>query len=197
MDLYVVRHGQTWANIESRYLGAFDPGLTDLGRQQAQALAEQLPAHVQALITSPLLRARQTADYLNQQHRLPICVMDAFRERHIGVFEGLTQAEAKARHPGLWAQNITRQWDIGPDGGESIKDVFLRVQQGLQFLLDAYHGKVIVLVAHGFVAKTIRALARGDYSDFYDWQLGNGEVLALENLQLRGQIHELKPVLQI
>jgi probable phosphoglycerate mutase len=75
--------------------------------------------------------------------------------------------------------------------------VFLRVQQGLQFLLDAYHGKVVVLVAHGFVAKTIRALARGDYSDFYDWQLGNGEVLALENLQLRGQIHELKPVLQI
>jgi probable phosphoglycerate mutase len=197
MDLYIVRHGQTWANIESRYLGALDPGLTDLGRQQAQALAEQLPAHVQALITSPLLRARQTADYLNQQHRLPICTMDAFRERHVGVFEGLTQAEAKARHSGLWAQNITRQWDIGPDGGESIKDVFLRVQQGLQFLLDAYHGKVVVLVAHGFVAKTIRALARGDCSDFYNWQLGNGEVLALENLQLRGQIHELKPVLQI
>jgi len=46
-------------------------------------------------------------------------------------------------------------------------------------LIGGHPGKVVVLVAHGFVAKTIRALARQDFSDFFDWQLGNGELLEL------------------
>lgn len=179
MDLYVVRHGQTWANIERRYLGSLDPGLTELGRQQAQALAAHLPATVEVLVTSPLLRARQTAEYLSRALNLPIEIIDAFRERNVGVFEGLTQAEAKAQYPHLWAQNITRQWDAGPDGGESIRDVVTRVREGLQTLLATYAGRTVVLVAHGFVAKTVRALARNDFSDFYDWQLDNGQVLKL------------------
>lgn len=183
MHLYVVRHGETWANIESRYLGSLDPGLTERGRQQAQALAVELPTNIEVLLTSPLLRARQTAEVLSQTHNLPIQIIEAFRERDVGVFEGLTQAEAKTLHPHLWAQNITRQWDIGPDGGESIKDVVARVQQGMQTLLDIYADKTVVLVAHGFVAKTLRALARNDFEDFYEWQLGNGQILLLENLQ--------------
>jgi probable phosphoglycerate mutase len=190
MDLYVVRHGETWANIESRYLGSLDPGLTERGRQQAQALAVQLPASIAVIVASPLLRTRQTAAYLNQGRDLPVRIMVEFRERNVGVFEGLTQAEAKALHPQLWAQNITRQWDIGPDGGQSIKEVVARVRHGLQTLLEVYAGQVVVLVGHGFVAKTLRALARDDFSDFFDWQLGNGQVLALENLRLLTQSTE-------
>jgi len=190
MDLYVVRHGETWANIESRYLGSLDPGLTERGRQQAQALAVQLPASIAVIVASPLLRTRQTAAYLNQGRDLPVRIMVEFRERNVGVFEGLTQAEAKALHPQLWVQNITRQWDIGPDGGESIKEVVARVRHGLQTLLEVYAGQVVVLVGHGFVAKTLRALARDDFSDFFDWQLGNGQVLALENLRLLTQSTE-------
>lgn len=185
MNLYVARHGQTWANVEHRYLGSLDPELTELGRQQATQLRAQLPARVDILATSPLLRARQTAQILSEPLGLEPQVLQAFRERHVGVFEGLTQAEAKARYPELWARNITRQWDLAPPGGESIAEVAERVRGGLQDLARRYSGRTVVLVAHGFVAKTLRGLASNDFADFYDWQLGNGEVLFLPDLAAR------------
>ncbi|MGY4495435.1 histidine phosphatase family protein [Pseudomonas sp. TE3610] len=184
MDLYVVRHGETWANAEQRYLGSLAPSLTERGRQQAKALAANMPAELDALVVSPRLRATETASILNERLVLPVQITDCFQERHVGVFEGLTQADAKERYPQLWSRNITRQWALAPDGGESIVDVVERVRGGLIELESRYSSKRILLVAHGFVAKTIRALARSDSSDFYTWQLSNGSMLALENLEL-------------
>ncbi|MCO8171441.1 histidine phosphatase family protein [Pseudomonas sp. 21LCFQ02] len=182
LQLYVVRHGQTWANREGRYLGALDAELTEDGRQQAEALRNALPAQIDVLVSSPLLRARQTAEILNQSLNLPLVVDKHFRERNVGVFEGLTQAEARTRYPQLWARNITRQWQQAPDGGETIAEVVERVRLGLNGLVERHAGSTVVLVAHGFVGKTVRALVRGDFSDFFDWQLENGQLLALENV---------------
>ncbi|ETK23793.1 phosphoglycerate mutase [Pseudomonas sp. FH1] len=130
------------------------------------------------------MRAQQTAQILNGELNLELLTMGEFRERDVGVFEGLTQAEAKAMHPQLWAQNITRQWAVGPTGGESIADVVARVHQGLVELAALYPERVVLLVAHGFVAKVIRALARGDFSDFFNWQLSNGEMLVLDDFNV-------------
>ncbi len=184
MDLYVVRHGETWANAEQRYLGALDASLTERGREQAKALAANMPPELDALVVSPRIRAMETARILNERLVLPMQITDNFRERDVGVFEGLTQAEAKARYPQLWSRNITRQWELAPTGGESIVDVVERVRGGLMNLQSSYSSKRILLVAHGFVAKTIRALARSDFSDFYHWQLANGSMLALEHFEL-------------
>lgn len=87
--------------------------------------------------------------------------MACFRERDAGIFEGLTQADAREQYPQLWSQNITRRWDAGPTGGESISDVVERVRDGLVELESKYPSKTVLLVAHGFVAKVIRALAKG------------------------------------
>lgn len=186
MKLYVIRHGQTLANLEHRYLGALDPELTEQGRQQARALRGQLPANIDAILTSPLQRARQTAEILNLELQRPLRVNSHFRERNVGVFEGLTQAEARERYPHLWARNITRKWDAAPDGGETIRDVAQRVREGLIKLSKDYQDKTLVLVAHGFVAKTVRALVRDDFSDYFDWQLSNGQVLELEDVKVGG-----------
>lgn len=183
MNLYIVRHGETWANVESRYLGALDPDLTDKGRQQAESLDAQLPASVSALVVSPLVRARQTAEILNRTRALKLQVLTGLRERHVGVFEGLTQTEAREQHPDLWRRNITRHWALAPTGGESIFEVVSRVHTTLHQLQEQHAGETVVIVAHGFIAKTIRALARQDFSDFYKWQLGNGSVLTLGNVQ--------------
>lgn len=189
MNLYVVRHGQTWANAEQRYLGALDPELSETGVGQAHELCGRLPVRVDALVSSPLLRARQTADILGIHLGLATCIVDGFRERNVGVFEGLTQQEARQRHPDLWARNITRQWNAAPPGGESIAQVVRRVHRALLELEATWHSRNVVLVAHGFVAKTIRALALGDFSDFFQWQLPNAELLALQSLTL--QAHAL------
>ncbi len=103
-------------------------------------------------------------------------VNTAFRERHVGVFEGLTQMEAQTRFPDLWAQNITRQWHAAPTGGETIAEVVERVTAGLRGLSEHHRGKTVALVAHGFVAKVIRAVGQAGFDDFFEWQLANGAV---------------------
>lgn len=179
VKLFLVRHGETRFNAGHRYLGALDPALNPKGLEQATALHSALPAHLDAIVCSPLLRARQTATILGDQRGLVSAVIDAFRERNVGVFEGLTQEEAQARFPDLWAQDITRQWHSAPPEGETIDEVFNRVTKGLGDVYAAHEGKVVALVAHGFVAKVARAICRADVQDFFEWQLANGTVCEL------------------
>ncbi|WP_224265907.1 MULTISPECIES: histidine phosphatase family protein [Pseudomonas fluorescens group] len=87
MHLHVIRHGETWANAEHRYLGALDPELTERGRAQAASLSKNLPCGIDVLIVSPRLRAQQTVQILNQALNLEPVTMDSFRERDVGVFE--------------------------------------------------------------------------------------------------------------
>lgn len=177
MNLYVVRHGETDANAEQRYLGALDVALNANGKAQAQELRLSIPSDVKIAIVSPLLRAQQTAEIIFKDCDLPVLTVYGFRERNVGVFEGLTQIQARTQYPDLWRRNITRAWNDAPTNGESIKDVVTRVGYELNQLIAAYPGESVVLIAHGFVAKTIRALAHQDFSDFFDWQLSNGCLL--------------------
>ena len=176
MHLFIVRHGQTDFNAEHRYLGALDPALNGLGVAQANALHAVLPASIDTIVCSPLRRARQTADVVCRLRGLTPAVNPAFRERHVGVFEGLTQQEAQSRYPELWVDNITRQWGRAPTGGETIVEVIDRVATGLRNLSEQYAYKHVALIAHGFVAKVARALTGPGFGDFFDWQLGNGAV---------------------
>ena len=179
MHLFLVRHGQTQYNAERRYLGALDPELNATGVLQATDLRAVLPAALDAIVCSPLRRARQTADIVCRGRGWAPIVQTAFRERHVGVFEGLTQMEAQLQFPELWAHNITRQWHSAPTGGETIAEVVERVTAGLRVLSVQYAGKHVALVAHGFVAKVLRAVSLTGFGDFFDWQLENGAVLEL------------------
>lgn len=183
MRLYIARHGQTDANAQHRYLGSLDPELNVAGRAQAVNLRLELPSSINAIVVSPLLRARQTAEIINGHLNLPLHIIDSFRERNVGVFEGLTQTEARHRYPDLWAQNITRQWHLAPPDGESVAQTFTRAHRGLVQLIESSGSENLLLVAHGFIAKSLRALVRRDFSDFYDWQLNNGQLLELDGIE--------------
>ncbi|MGL6369093.1 histidine phosphatase family protein [Aeromonas hydrophila] len=160
VTLVVMRHGQTPANAEERYQGAQDP--------------------FQRLLSSPLLRAQQSAALVADELGLPVTLVPAFRERHVGVFEGLTQQEARERYPALWARNITRRWAESPPGGESLDEVIARVGQRLAELAQSGRQERVLLVAHGVVAKVIRALTVAGFDDFFEWQLANGAVLEVQ-----------------
>lgn len=182
MKLLIVRHGETGLNAEHRYLGALDPDLNAKGVAQAMELSSTLPACVDAIVCSPLQRARRTAEIIGNETGKTPTVIEAFRERNVGVFEGLTQEEARARFPELWAQNVTRLWDAAPTGGETIAQVVSRVEKGLDDLYAthaAHAGSVVALVAHGFVSKVVRAICQNDVQDFFEWQLANGAVCEL------------------
>ncbi|MRW90660.1 hypothetical protein GJ699_11735 [Duganella sp. FT80W] len=126
-ELLVVRHGRTHLNIEERYLGMLDPPLDAHGFEQAAVLADTLCCQANVIVSSPKLRAMQTAEVLANAWGLQVRTLEAFAERNVGVFEGLTQEEARAMYPALWEQNITRQWNAAPPGGETIEAVFDRL----------------------------------------------------------------------
>lgn len=182
MELVVIRHAETQANAEGRYQGALDIGLNDDGVRQISCLAEKVAVAQQPfdrLLASPLLRTRESAAILSRQLGLHVELVSAFRERDVGLFEGLTQAEARDRYPELWARNITRRWADAPPGGETIDEVIARVSQGLTELVSTMQGERILLVAHGVVAKVIRAVTIAGFDDFFEWQLPNGGMLSV------------------
>ncbi|MFB2710557.1 histidine phosphatase family protein [Aeromonas veronii] len=177
MELVVIRHGETQANAEGRYQGALDIGLNDDGVRQISRLAEEVAVALppfDRLLASPLLRTRESAAILSRQLGLPVELVPAFRERDVGLFEGL-----RTRHPELWARNITRRWAEAPPGGETIDEVIARVSQGLTELASTMQGERILLVAHGVVAKVIRAVTIAGFDDFFEWQLPNGGMLSV------------------
>ncbi|ATL92421.1 histidine phosphatase [Aeromonas sp. CU5] len=198
MELVVIRHTETQANAEGRYQGALDIGLNDDGVRQISRLAEQVAATLppfDRLLASPLLRTRESAAILSRQLGLPVELAPAFRERNVGLFEGLTQAEARASYPELWACNITRRWAEAPPGGETLDETIVRVSQGLTALASTMQEERVLLVAHGVVAKVIRAVTTAGFDDFFEWQLLNGGMLSVRlSLTNGGPLHFSRPL---
>ena len=176
MQLHVVRHGQTDYNLQHRYQGAVETDLNATGIAQARALVDTLPAGIEALISSPMRRTLQTAAPLAEHLGLEIETMDQFRERSLGIFEGMTQEQIEAEHPELWRQKITRQFLTAPPEGESIYAVLRRVRHGLAELARRHADKnAVALIAHGFVGRAIWGLYNHPANDdFFAYQLQNG-----------------------
>lgn len=183
MMLYVVRHGETQFNVEKRYAGQTDVPLNERGIQQAQELAEKLEREpFDVIVTSSLLRARMTAEQVAEYHKdIPLVVMEEFREVCVGVYEGLTREEVQDRYPELWERNCTRQVDDAPTGGETTRQVDIRVAKGLAILKEKYPEKRVLLVCHGFVSRAINRQMRGlSFDEMHEFSLGNCEVVKYE-----------------
>jgi len=178
LRLLVVRHGQTDFNAERRYQGATDVALNATGVRQAEALAQRLRAvEIDVIVSSPFERALQTARIIAQTLPCDVQVMEHFRERSLGIYEGLTSEEVKAKYPDLWGQRLTRQMNQTPPGGETMLEVGCRVLEGLGRLRKWHSDETVVLVTHAFVARMIYGIiSRVSDEQFYGYRLENGEI---------------------
>jgi probable phosphoglycerate mutase len=148
--LTLVRHGETPANQESVWHGSIDTPLTDRGHSQAGRVAAYLAEHhadASALYSSPLQRARHTAAPIAEALGLDHGVEADLTEFHLGSWEGTSYAELATTHK-LW-ENMNRDPDFAPHGGESARQVSERFQRVLRALCDRHHGERIVVVTHG------------------------------------------------
>ena len=168
LTLLLARHGETDLNTGDRWQGRIDAPLNAAGLAQGQRLASELPEGIHAIVASPMLRARQTAEPAAQRLGLPLRLDADFRERDIGVFEGLTEAEAAKRYPELAARHAAYRWDEEPPGAEATRAVVARVERGLQRLRSQHDNQTVLLVSHGFVVRCLRFLIDGlSEADFF------------------------------
>src|SRR6266545_6659942 len=118
--LLMVRHGATLRRAEDRFSGAEGVDLSDEGRRQVGALAERLAENpIEAIYTSPLSRARETAEILARPSGLAVTERDGLREIGHGHWEGLTRQEVEARYPDEYAAWEADPFTFAPRDGES------------------------------------------------------------------------------
>ena len=182
ITLLLARHGQTRLNVDDRWQGRLDEPLNATGLAQAEQLALSLPMGIDALVVSPMQRARQTAEPVAQARGLRMRPDEDFRERDFGIFEGLTEGEAAQQFPELAARNVAYRWDAEPPGAESTQSVVDRVARGLQRLRDEHRDQTVLLVSHGFVVRCLRYLIDGLSGDafFAAERIPNGSYLVRE-----------------
>jgi ribonuclease H / adenosylcobalamin/alpha-ribazole phosphatase len=145
----LLRHGETALSAERRFAGRGDIPLTAEGLRQAAAAADRLAARggIDLIVTSPLQRARQTAEAVARATGVPLEADDGLLELDFGKWEGLTIAEAAERWPdevSAWLGSV----DAAPPGGESFAAAIRRVSAALDRLLAAHQFRTLLLVGH-------------------------------------------------
>lgn len=176
--LIAIRHGETAWNVDTRLQGHLDIALNTKGIWQAAQVARAV-AHeaVDAVYSSDLLRAWQTANAIAHATDAPLIANTGLRERGFGTFEGQTYAEIATRWPDqseLWRKRVP---DWAPPGGESLVAMRERVSATVNTLAEQHVGGQIVLVAHGGVMDILYRLATcQELQAPRAWHLGNAAI---------------------
>ncbi|HVB27608.1 MAG TPA: bifunctional RNase H/acid phosphatase, partial [Mycobacteriales bacterium] len=152
----LLRHGETRWTAEKRFCGSTDLPLTERGQAQGAAVAERLAeggierlvgGRPGRIVSSPLVRARETAALVADRLGVPVTVEDALRETDFGAWEGATFAEAQEQWPSEVAAWLADP-ELAPPGGESFASTSRRVRAARDRLLSDYPGEPVLVVAH-------------------------------------------------
>ena len=147
--LFLVRHGQSAGNAEGRFGGHSPTPLSELGLRQAEAAAQMLAKEgITAIYSSDLFRAVQTAEPLSKLTGVSIVATAAFRERNVGVLEGLTFDESKTAYPNDYYALVNRKVHHVITDGESYQDLLQRSTAELWNILHANIGGRIAIFSH-------------------------------------------------
>jgi broad specificity phosphatase PhoE len=140
--ILLARHGETDWNVERRVQGHSDTPLNETGREQASALADELQRErIDAVYSSDLLRAHETARIVADRRGLGVTAIRDLRERDFGTWEGLTDTEIYARHP----EAANGHWG----DGEARADMARRVFDALRRIAEAHPDGHVLVVTHG------------------------------------------------
>ncbi|MBV8259583.1 MAG: histidine phosphatase family protein [Paraburkholderia sp.] len=166
-QILFIRHGETDWNRIKRIQGHIDIPLAGSGVAQAQQLGARLAQDVQAgarldaIWSSDLLRAQQTAQPIAAALGLPVQLTEGLRERNYGAFQGHDSDEIADRFPDEYAHWQTRDPGFAPPEGESQREFYHRVLHALEPILAMHPGGRIACVAHGGVLDCVYRFANG------------------------------------
>lgn len=178
MTIYLIRHGETTANVSKIFAGISDVALTEKGITQAIRVAEKLKGiKLDALYSSDLMRAIDTAKSIADLQNIEIQSLNAFREMNFGVWEGMRFSEIQASDPDRLQKWFDDFEHFVVPGGESVKEMFERVTEAyngiiMQYGMDSH--RQIAIVAHGGVIQALLSyLCFGNVSGYWKFRVDN------------------------
>lgn len=154
MKIHAIRHGQTELNVKGLINGTIPDSLTDAGKEQAKLAAKSLPSSIKHIYSSPLTRARQTAEILNTDLQLPITYHDELMEVNFGELQGTPFLEEYQQ------KHINLDYDWRPSG-ECFDDVKKRVLKILTEIKQDNGDGEALIVCHGGIVRMLTFLESG------------------------------------
>lgn len=156
MEILLTRHGQTEWNLLKKVQGKADIKLNEKGIQQAEVTRDFLKKEkIDLILCSPLKRARQTAEIINQGRNIRMIIDERVSERDFGEFEGMYNTDFDFNAFWNYKQNLKY------NKAENIQDFFRRVYNFLDDIKNEYHGKRILIVAHGGISIPVKCYFEG------------------------------------
>jgi broad specificity phosphatase PhoE len=164
--IFLARHGESDWNVEKRFQGHSDRPLTERGRKQAHALADLVASEkIDAVYTSPLSRAQETAEIVAARAGLEPVALPELREVDSGSWSGLSRADVEAR----FGEGFSR-WRSGGSGwkdGETYEQMAERVIGALRTIAEDHPDGRVLVISHGGPIRAIHAAAEGVAIDDY------------------------------
>ena len=152
-----VRHGESVGNLEHRFYGNFDRGLTDIGRQQADKAGEYILKNYKLDIAyaSDLGRAYETGEIIAKKQGLTPIPDKGLREINAGIWENRLFDEivtefADTYH--IWRTDI---WNSAPNGGETVKELAARIKNAVWAIAEKNNGKTVLIATHATPIRTL------------------------------------------
>ena len=155
LELLLIRHGQTDYNAKRKVMGRLPIPLNVAGHEQAEKLAERLDGEgLHAILTSPVLRARQTSEVIAaKQNGVAVEDAEALAELDYGDWVDMDIDEVTADNPEAWATYRSRPHEMRFPGGESLADASARIGSFLNEVSDRFDDGMVALVSHADVIK--------------------------------------------
>lgn len=206
MRLYIIRHGETQWNKQGRIQGKLDTDLTPDGVQQAKNVAKRLKTvRFDAAYSSPLKRARDTAEYIlaEQQQPLQLHFDDTLMELGYGAWQGLSFAQVMERDPENWFLNRYSPSLMHIEGADSVVERVAQARTFVQSIYAQYPNGTVLITSHAFAIRILMAACMGlpiEATRFYAF--GNTSVSIMDltdkgpRLVLMGDVHHNEEAVQ-
>ena len=178
----LIRHGETDWNVVRRFQGLSDIPLNDTGRQQAGFAKNGLDGKIiDAIYTSPLQRAVETAEIIRGDREIPIYPTEGLREMGIGEWEGLLVSEIDERYPGWYDIWRTAPTQIRLKGGEPYVETQKRAWKTFWEIVRNHEGKTVLIVSHMMCISSILLTVAGiPLDEVWQHPIGNAALNIVE-----------------
>lgn len=156
--IYIIRHCEGLGNVMHIFSGTTDTDISEVGVSQLEKLTERFKdIHLDAVYSSPLIRAKKTAHAVADIKGLPLIVDPAFIELHGGIVEGEPFAETFKKYPDLAKTWDKRPQDFGPEDAETMRNAYERIYEAVIKVARNNTGKTVAIATHGGVIKCLLA----------------------------------------